>query len=347
MKHAYSDLYVLAPKSNMAQDLEDIKHAVESDDEEDSDDDESVSVASTRSTVVSDHTTETQLPKEESSNNNNNGSGKAKLSRSSSFPNFPRFDGDDDDEDDDEDDDDDDSDDDYDDDESENKKAFRHKRKVALKKKKSSEDDESENKGASRKRKEARKKKKSAKAKSRKRSIDNDDSDEDYDDDESENKGASRKRKEAPKKKKSAKSTSRKRSIDSRPERIGQLKDEVMRDQHDKMLHRMNLVQNLCTFPNETERDRYPKVMPIIVTFDELVEKPHKVKTGMLWRDECFASVLVPEGLSSEMVGEMFIKLGNEMIENSGKDFLCTNNVEEYKKGLFGQSERKGEGDDE
>ena len=120
-----------------------------------------------------------------------------------------------------------------------------------------------------------------------------------------------------------------------------------MRDQHDKMLHRMNLVQNLCTFPNKTKRDRYPKVMPIIVTFDELVEKPHKVKTGMLWRDECFASVLVPEGLSSKMVGEMFIKLGNEMIENSGKDFLCTNNVEEYKKGLFGQSERKGEGDDE
>jgi len=274
-------------------------------------------------------------PKEVNNNYNNNGCGVAKQYGTTSLPDFPdppargaakivaemesseESDGDDDDDDDNDDDDEDDDDDDGDSDEdSENKVESSYKYdedyeddSVVETDKESDEDYEFENKRATDKNKYPKRKVASKKQSAKSRSP---------------------------------KVRTKKRKIYDRPIKVGQIKDGVMRDQFDQTLFRMNLVQDLCTFKDENIRKKYPQVMPIIVTFDDLVEKPHKVHNGMNLRDERFASVFVPEGLTQKEVGKMFVKLGSEMKKKFGKDFLCTNNVEEYKISLFGESQRKG-----
>jgi len=81
-----------------------------------------------------------------------------------------------------------------------------------------------------------------------------------------------------------------------------------MRKKNDLALYRTKLVHKLCTIKEERKWKRYPKVMPILVTYDELVEKPHNVNEGVFWREECFACVLVPEGLTTkEVVSDCFL----------------------------------------
>lgn len=149
---------------------------------------------------------------------------------------------------------------------------------------------------------------------------------------------------EGKKKKKAMKNGKTKRCVTSRPNSIASVKDQAVRLKFEVCAKFIKGLQNLNTFPEKEIRDFWPKSQHLMLTYDELVQKP-RGKT--VKRPTPLTFLLRPEGLDVKEFGKMLKRIGTAMEKggrNIGKGYQIADTPEEYSDWVFGQHEKRKKG---
>jgi len=127
----------------------------------------------------------------------------------------------------------------------------------------------------------------------------------------------SKKREKIIKKEKSGKGKKKgkksRRTVDTNPETPIQVKDETSERLMYSALIKFVKAQSISTPSKPEHRSNFPKVQPIAMIFDEMVQEPDKQSDLVLRREIPEVNFIAPNDMTKETLGSLLVQCGNAL----------------------------------
>jgi hypothetical protein len=108
----------------------------------------------------------------------------------------------------------------------------------------------------------------------------------------------------------------KKRIVGSPSESIKQMKDAVVRTQAIIAATKVSTIQAMTTYAREKQNNNNPRSHTVLLSYDEIVERPDKMGDGERQRDIPMWTLLLPNDLSRKQFGAELEKLGKALQED-------------------------------
>jgi hypothetical protein len=149
-------------------------------------------------------------------------------------------------------------------------------------------------------------------------------------------------------------STSQKRPKGTNSMSVVQVKDAVVRTQFEMLTDRLVTCQTMTSYKEAAQSTNNPEFHSLLVTYDEIVDKPDEHLEGARQRDCPIWSVFLPSHLDPKDIGIQLEALGKAMQQdpksskkkkNKTFDWAIVRNPKEFYNTHYGQKRTKKKND--
>jgi hypothetical protein len=103
------------------------------------------------------------------------------------------------------------------------------------------------------------------------------------------------------------------RLVDTHPKTPQQVKDETSERVMYSALNRFVKAQSITTPTSIEHRNGFPKVQPIAIVYDEMIQEPDKRSDCLFRRDIPEVNIMAPNDMTKLKLGRLLVKIGRAM----------------------------------